>query len=92
MNSWRLKLKLWGVRGSIPTPEAQNLGYGGNTSCIEIRLPNDDLVIFDAGSGIRKLGGQLPIGERGCLVERVGQLNCVELRYDVERELRHRVY
>jgi phosphoribosyl 1,2-cyclic phosphodiesterase len=59
MDSWRLKLKLWGVRGSIPTPDAQNLGYGGNTSCIEIRLPNDDLVIFDAGSGIRNLGGQL---------------------------------
>lgn len=61
MNSWRLKLKLWGVRGSIPTPDAQNLGYGGNTSCIEIRLPNDDLVIFDAGSGIRNLGTQLQI-------------------------------
>src|SRR5271166_6298156 len=59
MNSWRLKLKLWGVRGSIPTPDKQNLGYGGNTSCIEVRLPNDDLVIFDAGSGIRYLGGQL---------------------------------
>lgn len=59
MSSWRLKLKLWGVRGSIPTPDAQNMGYGGNTSCIEIRLPNDDLVIFDAGSGIRKLGVQL---------------------------------
>jgi phosphoribosyl 1,2-cyclic phosphodiesterase len=57
--SWRLKLKLWGVRGSIPTPVAQNLGYGGNTSCIEIRLPNGDLFIFDAGTGIRELGREL---------------------------------
>ncbi len=54
--SWRLKLKLWGVRGSIPTPVAQNLAYGGNTSCLEVRLPNDELFIFDAGTGIRELG------------------------------------
>jgi phosphoribosyl 1,2-cyclic phosphodiesterase len=54
--NWRLKLKFWGVRGSIPTPAAQNLGYGGNTSCLEVRLPNDDLFIFDAGTGIRELG------------------------------------
>lgn len=54
--NWRLKLKFWGVRGSIPTPMQQNLGYGGNTSCIEVRLPNDELFIFDAGTGIRQLG------------------------------------
>jgi phosphoribosyl 1,2-cyclic phosphodiesterase len=56
MNTWRMKLRFWGVRGSTPTPHAQNLGYGGNTSCLEIRLPNDDLFIFDAGTGIRDLG------------------------------------
>jgi phosphoribosyl 1,2-cyclic phosphodiesterase len=56
MNSWRLQLKLWGVRGSIPTPNSQNLGYGGNTACVEVRLPNDDVFVFDAGSGIRNLG------------------------------------
>ncbi|MBZ5607028.1 MAG: MBL fold metallo-hydrolase [Acidobacteriia bacterium] len=54
--SWRLKLKFWGVRGSIPTPVSQNLGYGGNTPCLEVRLPNDELFIFDAGTGIRELG------------------------------------
>jgi phosphoribosyl 1,2-cyclic phosphodiesterase len=54
--NWRLKLKFWGVRGSIPTPTSQNLGYGGNTSCLEVRLPNDELFIFDAGTGIRELG------------------------------------
>jgi len=66
MNSWRMKLRFWGVRGSTPTPLAQNLGYGGNTSCLEIRLPNDDLFIFDAGTGIRDLGMSLntnPTGE-----------------------------
>ena len=56
MNSWRMKLRFWGVRGSTPTPLSQNLGYGGNTSCLEIRLPNDDLFIFDGGTGIRDLG------------------------------------
>lgn len=54
--SWRLKLKFWGVRGSVPTPTPQNSGFGGNTSCIEVRLPNDELFIFDAGTGIRQLG------------------------------------
>ncbi len=52
----KLKLKLWGVRGSAPTPVARNLGYGGNTACLEVRLPNDELFIFDAGTGIRELG------------------------------------
>jgi phosphoribosyl 1,2-cyclic phosphodiesterase len=56
MNSWRMKLRFWGVRGSTPTPVAQNLGYGGNTSCLEIRLPDEDLFIFDAGTGLRDLG------------------------------------
>jgi phosphoribosyl 1,2-cyclic phosphodiesterase len=62
--SWRLKLRLWGVRGSIPTPVPQNLGYGGNTACIEVRLPGDELFIFDAGTGIRELG--LALGGAGC--------------------------
>ena len=51
MNSWRLKLKIRGVRGSVPTPCAQNLNFGGNTPCVEIRLPGDDLLILDAGTG-----------------------------------------
>jgi phosphoribosyl 1,2-cyclic phosphodiesterase len=59
MNNWRLKLRLLGVRGSIPTPERQNLGYGGNTSCVEIRTPDGGLYVIDAGSGIRTLGPEL---------------------------------
>lgn len=54
-----MQLELWGVRGSIPTPEAANIGYGGNTSCIEIRPPDGRLVISDAGTGIRQLGANL---------------------------------
>jgi phosphoribosyl 1,2-cyclic phosphodiesterase len=51
-----LRLKLWGVRGSTPTPVRANLGCGGNTACLEIRAADDQVVILDAGSGIRGLG------------------------------------
>lgn len=51
--------KFWGVRGSIPTPGKQTVRYGGNTPCIELRLDNDELIILDAGTGIRNLGDHL---------------------------------
>lgn len=50
-----IKVKFWGVRGSIPTPGAKYIKYGGNTSCIEVRF-NNEIVILDAGSGMRELG------------------------------------
>jgi len=52
----QLRLKLWGVRGSIPTPVSANLGYGGNTICIEVRYAGLPPLIFDGGSGLRELG------------------------------------
>jgi len=54
-----IKIKFWGVRGSIPTPGPQSLKYGGNTSCVEINFPNTPRFIVDAGSGIRELGKEL---------------------------------
>lgn len=54
----RLQLKFWGVRGSTPTPTRENLGYGGNTSCVEIRC-GEQLLIIDGGTGIRNLGTSL---------------------------------
>ncbi|HCC54871.1 MAG TPA: MBL fold metallo-hydrolase [Desulfobulbaceae bacterium] len=52
-----MKIKFWGVRGSIPCPGAQTMKYGGNTACIELRFPEiNRLIIIDAGSGIRELG------------------------------------
>jgi len=55
-----MKIKFWGVRGSIPCPGEHTIKYGGNTACIEIRLENPDrLIILDAGSGIRELGNAL---------------------------------
>src|SRR5437764_5387757 len=49
------RLKIWGVRGSIPVPGPGTVRYGGNTSCLEIRA-DGELIVLDAGSGIRGLG------------------------------------
>jgi len=55
----QMVVKFWGVRGSIPTPTAQNMGYGGNTSCLEVRLPSGEVLIVDGGTGARPLGAAL---------------------------------
>ncbi len=49
------KIKFWGVRGSIPTPGPGTVIYGGNTSCVEVRAEGE-IIILDAGSGLRPLG------------------------------------
>jgi phosphoribosyl 1,2-cyclic phosphodiesterase len=54
-----MKIKVWGSRGSIPSPGAETSRYGGNTTCVEIRLADGALLIIDAGTGIRKLGQSL---------------------------------
>ncbi|MBV9574843.1 MAG: MBL fold metallo-hydrolase, partial [Acidobacteriales bacterium] len=53
-----MRIKFWGVRGSTPTPQADKMRYGGNTSCVEVRV-GDGLYIFDCGTGFRVLGQQL---------------------------------
>src|ERR1700716_2766636 len=53
-----MRVKFWGVRGSTPTPQAENMRYGGNTSCVEVRV-GEQLYIFDCGTGFRVLGQQL---------------------------------
>src|SRR5579864_3889070 len=50
-----MRLKLWGVRGSIPVPGPGTVRYGGNTACVEVRA-DGELIVLDAGSGIRELG------------------------------------
>src|SRR5258708_12326400 len=59
-----MRVKFWGVRGSTPTPQAGNLRYGGNTSCVEVRF-GDNLYIFDCGTGFRTLGQQLESDTHG---------------------------
>ena len=54
----RTRLRFWGVRGSIPTPGPGTIRYGGNTSCVEVRV-EDQIIILDAGTGLRPLGQAL---------------------------------
>src|SRR6266404_2338872 len=49
------RVKLWGVRGSLPLPGPTTLRYGGNTSCVEVRA-DGEIIVLDAGTGIRELG------------------------------------
>jgi phosphoribosyl 1,2-cyclic phosphodiesterase/CheY-like chemotaxis protein len=51
-------IRFWGVRGSIPSPGPETSKYGGNTSCVEVRV-GDQIIILDAGSGVRRLGQSL---------------------------------
>lgn len=55
-----MKIRFWGVRGSIPSPGPNTDKYGGNTSCIEVRVGEEErIIIIDVGSGIRTLGDYL---------------------------------
>ena len=54
-----MRVKVWGARGSVPTPGPSTNRYGGNTSCVEVALSDGTLLVLDAGSGIRTLGLRL---------------------------------
>ena len=54
-----MMIRCWGARGSIPVSGPEYLKYGGDTTCLEIRTDEDDIIIVDAGSGIRRLGNRL---------------------------------
>lgn len=49
----------WGARGSIPVSGKNYLRYGGNTTCLEIQNSQKDVLLVDAGSGIREAGNAL---------------------------------
>src|SRR5262249_10065953 len=49
------RIKFWGTRGSIAVPSPETLRYGGNTTCVELRA-DGEIIVLDAGSGIRPLG------------------------------------
>ncbi|HOG13389.1 MAG TPA: MBL fold metallo-hydrolase, partial [Smithellaceae bacterium] len=49
-------IRCWGARGSIPVSGRKYLRYGGNTTCLEIRNNRNDILLVDAGSGIREAG------------------------------------
>src|SRR5947209_978247 len=57
-------VRFWGVRGSVPVARRDAMRYGGNTSCVEVRLEDGNEIILDAGTGIRELGASRARHER----------------------------
>jgi phosphoribosyl 1,2-cyclic phosphodiesterase/DNA-binding response OmpR family regulator len=55
----RMQVRFWGTRGSIATPGAATVRYGGNTSCVEVRSYAGDIVLIDCGTGAHALGQML---------------------------------
>ena len=51
-----MDVRVWGARGSIPTPGPETMRYGGNTSCVQVGLSDGSSLVLDAGTGIRGLG------------------------------------
>jgi len=51
-----MNVRVWGCRGSLAAPGADTLRYGGNTSCVEVRGDKGEVVVLDAGTGMRPLG------------------------------------
>ncbi|HYY21950.1 MAG TPA: MBL fold metallo-hydrolase [Thermoleophilaceae bacterium] len=55
-----MRVKLWGARGSVPSPGPETMRYGGNTSCVQVTLSDGTILSLDSGTGIRALGLALP--------------------------------
>jgi phosphoribosyl 1,2-cyclic phosphodiesterase len=51
-----MRARVWGCRGSIAAPGPETVRYGGNTSCVEVRLESGHVLVLDAGTGMRALG------------------------------------
>ena len=54
-----MQVKIHGCRGSIPSCSEETVGYGGNTSCVEVISNEGDVIILDGGTGLRNLGNDL---------------------------------
>jgi phosphoribosyl 1,2-cyclic phosphodiesterase len=51
-----VRVKVWGARGSVPSPGPETTRYGGNTSCVSVTLGDGTVLALDSGTGIRNLG------------------------------------
>ncbi len=60
-----MKIRFWGVRGSIPAPGPETNRYGGNTSCVSVTTSTGGLIIIDMGTGLMHLGNSLMAGPFG---------------------------
>lgn len=63
-----MRIRFWGVRGSIPVPGPSTVRVGGNTPCVEVETEQRQVVILDAGTGIRLLGLDLAARRGGRLM------------------------
>jgi len=54
-----MRVRFFGVRGSIPTPGPSTVRYGGNSVCVEVQLADDTRIVLDAGTGIRECGKRI---------------------------------
>jgi phosphoribosyl 1,2-cyclic phosphodiesterase len=54
-----MRVRLWGVRGSIPVPGPATERFGGNTSCVQVTAEDGSELVLDAGTGIRGLGAAI---------------------------------
>jgi len=61
-----MRARVWGCRGSVAAPGPDTVRYGGNTSCVEVRLASGHTIVLDAGTGMRPLGvamqDDMPVG------------------------------
>ncbi len=66
-----MRIVFRGVRGSLPTPYSENLEYGGNTACVEVRSSSGDILALDGGTGLKDMGVSLieEFGRKGFDVE-----------------------
>src|SRR5438067_6365702 len=51
-----MEVTFWGTRGTLPVPGPETVRYGGNTTCVSVLTAEGELLILDAGTGIRNLG------------------------------------
>lgn len=61
-----MQVRFWGTRGSIATPGAATVRYGGNTSCVEVRSDSGQLILIDCGTGAHALGQALQAQAKAC--------------------------
>ena len=53
------RIKFWGVRGSFPTPDRDKIEVGGHSSCVEVRTADNEMIVFDMGTGFTPLGNSI---------------------------------
>lgn len=64
-----MKVTIWGTRGSVPVSTPETVKFGGNTTCVEVVTDAGDVIILDAGTGIRELGQNLSVrGTNNCAI------------------------